>query len=458
MQTVLVNESKLKKSVNGDFTERSINDVTKDDVFNRNIIDSTKDAIQGQTLVFAANIAHCEKLAAGYADAGFKVLTMHSNMKKPLEALEAFKAKEAQLLVTVNQVSFGTDIPSVETGIIARPIGSKSLYRQITGRLLRTAPDKDGALLLDCGGNLKRLGNPLTKARPPEERDIKAKAKCSECGYQKAPYLKAFNQSFNLITRLYCCASCGYEHEAELEIDAVECEACNQYHLTTDLIIQDDKEVLKCECSHVSIINQLDDLALVLEDDALISLKIKAAIDKASDEVSLLEAAQAATAILCEVNNDLNKSHLLLMLENMGLIETARIIQQRDKVAEQQKQQQHDSQLIAKVKADIEAASIKAKVKADSNAKRQKAKQQNDSGILGLINNANNRYKQKGLSTLSGQQISKFMQGYDDCKLSHKQHAVKTRVSNIENKELPINYLMSFIDYIEAHRDGNQCR
>ena len=66
MQALTVDESKLKKSIStGDFTQKSIDEVT-DSVFDMNVIDATADAIVGKTLVFAASIAHCDKLSKAY--------------------------------------------------------------------------------------------------------------------------------------------------------------------------------------------------------------------------------------------------------------------------------------------------------------------------------------------------------------------------------------------------------
>ncbi len=46
----------------------------------------------------------------------------------------------------------GTDIPLVETVMIARPTQSDSLYAQMVGRGLRLHPDKDKLTLIDCVG------------------------------------------------------------------------------------------------------------------------------------------------------------------------------------------------------------------------------------------------------------------------------------------------------------------
>lgn len=452
LQTVLVDDKRLKRSSTGDFTEKSIDEITKDDVFNRNIIDATKDSIVGQALVFAANISHCEKLAKAYVNAGFKVLVMHSDMKDPQQALQDFKDNKAQLLITVNQVSFGTDVPAVETGIVARPIGSKSLWRQVVGRLLRTAPGKKGALLLDCGGNLKRLGNPLTKARPPEERTLILKPECKECGYPKAPYLKGFSQNFDIITRIYKCASCGFEEESQTEVDTVPCDKCNRYYLSTDCIIHNGSEVLRCACGHTTIVNELDDLKLILADDELLQHKLKSAITKADGESNMLEVVGASLSVMKAIDSGLfERDTILLMLERGDLLSVAEIIQRKTRAIEQTAQKTHDAEIRVQVTKEFEAKQAKRARKA-----KQAQAAQPKSGIQQLLESTSDRYKQQGKGGLSDSQVKKFMRGYDRCELGHKEHAVKVRIGNIENAGQPISYLMNFIEYIETHQRQSQ--
>lgn len=449
LQTVLVDEKRLKRSTAGDFTQKSVDDVTSGDIFNQSIISATKDEINGQAIVFAANINHCEKLATGYREAGFKCLTMHSKDKDSQKSLQAFREGKAQLLVTVNQVSFGTDLPNVETGIVARPIGSKSLWRQIVGRLLRIAPGKKQALLLDCGGNLKRLGNPLAKAKPPLERKEKITPECKECGYPKAPYLKSFNQAFNLITRLYRCASCGDEFEKTAEIDTVACEDCSRYYLSTDCVIHGDSEVLRCGCGHETIINTLDDMELVLADDALLQYKLKAAFEQAGDEADLMEIAGASLAIMKAIDDGMfERDIILFMLEKKGLPATAMMINRRMLAIEQTAQKKHDDAIRTQAQAEFDTRQAKIKRK----AKQAEVAQLPKSGIQELLENTSNRYRQHGKTGLSDSQITQFMTGYDRCKLIHKEYALKTRLGKIECAGQPIGYVMNFIEYIESHQ------
>jgi len=454
LQTVLVDESVLKKSSTGDFTAKSIDEVTREDIFNQGIIDATKNQIKGQTIVFAANINHSEKLAAGYRDMGFDVLTMHSRSDNAQAALQSFKDKEAQILVTVDMVSFGTDVPDVETGIVARPVGSKSLWRQIVGRLLRIAPGKKQATLLDCGANLRRLGSPLAPVKSPTERKEEPKPECKCCGYKKAPYLQSFNQKFDQITRIYKCSACGDITETLSDLETVSCGKCNRYHLTTDCTIRGNKEIIKCSCGHVTVVNQLDNLKLVLADDALLEFKLKAAIEQVSGEDNMLEITGAVLTVMTSVNTGLfDRDDVLLMLEKKSLLNVANLIASKAKIAEREAQEAIERQMREKIEAEFNAKQAAVIQQQTIKPQTQLVKQ---SGIKTLLCAVNNRYHERGANCLSQSDIDAFMTDFDKCPLSHKESAVKTQLGNIEAKGRPIKYIKSFIGYIETHRGARQ--
>ena len=65
-----------------------------------------------------------------------------------------------QVLVTVDVVSEGFDIPAASCAILLRPTQSLGLYLQQVGRVLRPALGKDHALVLDHVGNVHRHGFP----------------------------------------------------------------------------------------------------------------------------------------------------------------------------------------------------------------------------------------------------------------------------------------------------------
>jgi superfamily II DNA or RNA helicase len=65
-----------------------------------------------------------------------------------------------QILVTVDVVSEGFDVPAASVAILLRPTKSLGLYLQQVGRVLRPAPGKEAALILDHVGNVTRHGFP----------------------------------------------------------------------------------------------------------------------------------------------------------------------------------------------------------------------------------------------------------------------------------------------------------
>lgn len=119
-------------------------------------MDGTADAIaqayrdlgRGATLIFAVSVHQAEEIAARIPEAA--VVT--GETKNRAEIIAAFTRREVPVLVNCMVFTEGTDIPLVETVIIARPTQSDSLYTQMVGRGLRLSPGKECLNLIDCVG------------------------------------------------------------------------------------------------------------------------------------------------------------------------------------------------------------------------------------------------------------------------------------------------------------------
>lgn len=119
-------------------------------------MDGTADAIaqayrehaKGATLIFAVSVHQAEEIAARIP--GSVVVT--GKTKDRAEIIERFSRREIPCIVNVMVFTEGTDIPLVETVIIARPTQSDSLYSQMVGRGLRLHPEKERLTLIDCVG------------------------------------------------------------------------------------------------------------------------------------------------------------------------------------------------------------------------------------------------------------------------------------------------------------------
>lgn len=119
-------------------------------------MDGTADAIAeayrklaaGATLIFAAGVDHAQEIAKRIPGA----VTVTGQTKDRAAIIEAFTKGEIPCIVNCMVFTEGTDIPRVETVIIARPTQSETLYAQMVGRGLRLYPGKDNLQLIDCVG------------------------------------------------------------------------------------------------------------------------------------------------------------------------------------------------------------------------------------------------------------------------------------------------------------------
>lgn len=107
-----------------------------------------RELAMGATLIFAVSVHQAEEIAARIP--GAAVVT--GETKNRADIIAAFTRREIPVLVNCMVFTEGTDIPLVETVIIARPTQSDSLYTQMVGRGLRLSPGKERLCLIDCVG------------------------------------------------------------------------------------------------------------------------------------------------------------------------------------------------------------------------------------------------------------------------------------------------------------------
>ena len=108
---------------------------------------------KGATMIFAVNVSHAEKIAEKIP--GAVVVTGKTSNRA--EIIQDFTDRKIPCIVNCMVFTEGTDIPLIETIIMARPTSNHSLYSQMVGRGLRLYPGKDMLRLIDCVGVTGRL-------------------------------------------------------------------------------------------------------------------------------------------------------------------------------------------------------------------------------------------------------------------------------------------------------------
>jgi len=112
----------------------------------------------------------------------------------------------------------GWDFPACRTLILARPTKSRIRYLQMVGRVLRTFPGKDRALVLDHSGSVKRLGFPtddlplvLNDGKPQKpgasrDKEPPLPKPCPSCKFLKP-------------AKVHTCPKCGFAPERKSDVD-----------------------------------------------------------------------------------------------------------------------------------------------------------------------------------------------------------------------------------------------
>ena len=116
-----------------------------------------------RTLVYAVNIEHAETITAAFGPIA-RIVTADTPKSERAEMFADLAAGRLLVLVNVGIATEGTDIPSLETIVVARPTASLCLHLQIVGRVMRPYGTKT-ATLIDHAGNLIRHG-------PPDQRIV----------------------------------------------------------------------------------------------------------------------------------------------------------------------------------------------------------------------------------------------------------------------------------------------
>ena len=149
---VSYNVSKVKRRL-GDFVPGELDKAVNTAPANREVAEIYRKYARGQTLIFAASVSHANNIAAEIDGA----VAVSQNTPNRAEIIKKFTNREIPCIVNCMIFTEGTDMPLIETVIIARPTQNASLYTQMVGRGLRRAEGKKYLTLIDCVGISEKL-------------------------------------------------------------------------------------------------------------------------------------------------------------------------------------------------------------------------------------------------------------------------------------------------------------
>lgn len=242
------------KVIGGDYNLKELSKVVSNNQTILEIVDSSLDYIAQykKAIVFAVDINHAELLAKAYQHADINAVALHSKMTQEAinSEIERFTNGEIKVLVSVLMLTTGFDVPDTDLAIIARPTKSQNLYKQMVGRILRIAPNKTHAVLLDCGNVIENLGEPLEPIKETEIKQTSNKHTCPMCHSENLKLKKEADCS------CWICQECN--HKQEIEQGAYECKICKRkYTSDAQFSINNNKLFLVCEtCPYPTLISE----------------------------------------------------------------------------------------------------------------------------------------------------------------------------------------------------------
>ena len=149
------------KTVAGDYVESQLAQrMDRDDLVGDIITHWHKFGERRKTVCFATGVQHSMHIAAEFVKAG--VRAEHLDGATPRIERDAILARlasgETEVVSNCMVLTEGWDMPEVACCILARPTKKMGLYRQMVGRILRPAENKQNAIVLDHAGTVFRHG------------------------------------------------------------------------------------------------------------------------------------------------------------------------------------------------------------------------------------------------------------------------------------------------------------
>ncbi len=112
-----------------------------------------------RTLVFCRSIKHAEKLLNYFRGFDLPTAILHSRLGRTerFQALSNFRTGKIKVLISIEMLNEGIDVPEVNLVCFARVTHSRRIFLQQLGRGLRISDDKESVKVLDFVADIRRI-------------------------------------------------------------------------------------------------------------------------------------------------------------------------------------------------------------------------------------------------------------------------------------------------------------
>jgi len=149
-ETGLSDKEKADIRRNHDLPESVVNRIAQHKARNAVIVQTylKKRAEYGKTLIFALNVAHCLLLTRELQRCGVRCDCVYARREDNAAVIQKFRSGDLEVLVNVNIMTEGSDVPDIETVMLTRPTQSEGFLMQMIGRGMR-GPQAGGTQTLN---------------------------------------------------------------------------------------------------------------------------------------------------------------------------------------------------------------------------------------------------------------------------------------------------------------------
>jgi superfamily II DNA or RNA helicase len=203
----------------GDFNKKDLAVAMKEVVFQGELVSNWGNRVMAET--GAQTIAECRACTVVFApsvELSIKIIeqfqaqgipSAHIDAKTPPkvrdEVLRQLRAREISVVSNVGLLTEGWDLPHLECVVLVRPTRSRSLYKQMIGRLMRPDAQKRFAIVLDHANCTKMHGF----VNEPEDYTLDGREKRKRKGESNAPHKTCRKCEALLPLQTKVCPSCG---------------------------------------------------------------------------------------------------------------------------------------------------------------------------------------------------------------------------------------------------------
>jgi len=210
-------------SVSGDYVLNKLGDVMSRAVHVKSAVDGLEKygADHESVCVFACTIEHANLLTRAFNERGHDAVPIHSKLS-PLERttnIKLWQSGKVRIAVSINILIEGFDFPALSCLVLCRPTKSPTLFVQAIGRILRTAPGKKEAMLIDLTDNTLNFGTDLDNPQftIPKQADGEGEAPSKVC---PGPLPSGEVCGAPVHASLMYCPECGFEFPRSEEVEA----------------------------------------------------------------------------------------------------------------------------------------------------------------------------------------------------------------------------------------------